>query len=318
MSEYAFIDTYLSFRKAKPRIQGSTQFYTRGLKLCCECSFRGERERTCEVEPSIRMMVRLHNRRLQKLSEMKMPCEHGPSNILGMMVEGQELLAAACRDCGDIKLMNLETEETHVAYSSEEEPDRLCHGEAGRMWVYCFGDRTVRELNCGSKTFTETGRTVNTTHFCDDMCYLPAPHRALILSHYQWMEAVFCETGQQLLRLEGEVDGNPWRVTVHPELQLLLMADWDNNRILVVDPETGSPLQTFPSTNPQFFWWSRGWLLLLHHKFGGKRRISHLRLVDMEKGESCSGLLLVPKFTIILLFNSRSVCCTELANYFVF
>ncbi len=61
MSEYAFIDTYLSFRKAKPRIQGSTQFYTRGLKLCCECSFRGERERTCEVELSIGTMVQLHN-----------------------------------------------------------------------------------------------------------------------------------------------------------------------------------------------------------------------------------------------------------------
>ena len=53
--------TYLSFSKAKPRIQGSTRLYTRGLKLCCEYSFRGEQERTCEFEPSIRTTVRLHN-----------------------------------------------------------------------------------------------------------------------------------------------------------------------------------------------------------------------------------------------------------------
>ncbi len=56
-----FILSYLSFRKVKPRVQGSTQFYTRGLKLCCECSFRGEQERTCVFEPNIGTMVWLHN-----------------------------------------------------------------------------------------------------------------------------------------------------------------------------------------------------------------------------------------------------------------
>ncbi len=81
---------------------------------------------------------------------MKLPCEHRPSDMLGVMVEGQELLAVACRECRDINLMNLETGETHVAYSSENGPFTLCHGEAGRMWVYCRGHYTVRELNCSS------------------------------------------------------------------------------------------------------------------------------------------------------------------------
>ncbi len=52
--------TYLSFREAKPSLQGSTRFYRQGLKLSCRYSFRGERERTC-VRTKCQMMVRLHN-----------------------------------------------------------------------------------------------------------------------------------------------------------------------------------------------------------------------------------------------------------------
>ncbi len=245
---------------------------------------------TARDAPEALHQYRLEGGRLQKLRPVNMPCEHKYScDILGVMVEGQELLAVACRWCGDIKLMNLEIGETHIAYSSEKEPFTLCHGEVGRIWVYCEGDDTVRELNCSSKTFTKTGRTVNTTDRCWYMHQLPTPHRALVLSHDDWLEAVSCETGQQLWRLEGKVDGeriDPRGVTVHPELQLLLVADWHNNRILVLDPETGSPLQTFhsPEPHPWHFCWSRVQLLLLHDA-GGKEHISHLRLFDPQKGE---------------------------------
>ncbi len=244
---------------------------------------------TAEDAPWVLHQYRLEGGKLQKLRQVKLPCEHKYThNILGVMVEGQELLAVACLYCRDIKLMNLETRETQVAYSSEKKPYRLCHGEAGRMWVYCRGDDTVRELNCSSKTFTETGRSVNPTGHVYNMCYLPAPHRALVLCCHDWLEAVSCETGQQLWRLD-DVDGeriDPQGVTLHPEFQLLLVADWSNNRILVLDPETWSPLQTFPSHYPRAFWWSRGRLLLLQSALLAERCISHLRLVDPEKGES--------------------------------
>ncbi len=44
--------TYLSPLGKKPRKQYHRWFYNRGLKLCYKCSFRGEREGTCVVEPS--------------------------------------------------------------------------------------------------------------------------------------------------------------------------------------------------------------------------------------------------------------------------
>ncbi len=197
------------------------------------------------------------------------------------MVKGQELVAVVCERCGDIRVMNLETGENHIAYISKKGPHRLCHGEVGRMWVVCRRDDTVRELNCSSKTFTETGRTVNTTLHCDNMCYLPTPHRALILSHYhKWIEAVSCETGQQL----WSVAGLSGAVTFHPQHQLLLVARTDTHQILALDPKTGSTAHTFYSYLPRHFCWSRGRLLVLHT---ARTYISHLQLIDEEKGESC-------------------------------
>ncbi len=273
---------------------------------------------TANNAPETLHQYRLEGGMLQKLIQAEVPCEHGSiSNILGMMVGGQDLLGLACRgrQCGDIKLMNLETGETHVAYKSVEEPGRLCHGKEGRMWVHCRRDGTVKELNCSSKTFTETGRTVNIAGECFDMCYLPAPHSTLFLSHGygDWVEAVSCETGKQLWRLEGEVDGKkmwPRGVTIHPEFQLLMVAEYNKERILVLNPDTGSPLPacTFPSPHPWHFYWSRGRLLVLHDSVR-KQYISHLQLIDKEKGESCSALLLPKRFITFLVFYLRSGCC---------
>ncbi len=266
-----------------------TGLRARGFTALPESSSIVVSGQSAEHAPWALYQYKLEGGRLQQLRQVKWPCEHVFSDgILGVIVEGQELLAVACKSCGDIKLTNLETGETHVAYSSEKKPYKLCHGEAGRMWVHCRGDPTLRELSCNSKTFTETGRTVNTVGDFFDICYLPAPHRALVLSHGYWMEAISCETGQQLWRLEGDFDGKkiaPWGLTLHPELRLLLVADPRNNRILVLDPETRwSPLQTFPSPDPWRFCWSRGRLLMWHPSHG-RQPVSYLQLVDPKKGK---------------------------------
>ncbi len=246
---------------------------------------------TAENIPWALHQYKLEGGRLQKLRQVKQPCEHRYNmDILGVLVEGEELLAVACKGCGNIKLVNMETEEHHIAYSSKNGPYTLCLGEEGRIWVCCYNDNTVRELNCTTKIFTETGRTVSTTGSCYYMLCLPAPHKALVLSHTDWLEAVSCETGQQLWRLQGEVDGSkldPKGLTQH---ELLLVADKTNSRILVLNPATGSLLQTFPSPGPApwSFGWSRGRLLLRHETLENEKVwwISHLQLVAEHQSKS--------------------------------
>ena len=212
----------------------------------------------------------LEERRLRLLRQIGVLCQH-EIHLNSVRLQGQDLLAVACGVCGDIKLKNFGTRETHVAYSSEEVPYRMCPGEADRIWLFCWRDHTVRELNCSSKTFTETGRTANTHYlFCWSLCYLPTPHKALALSYQDWMEAVSCETGQQLWKLEGEFEGKklqPRGVTFHPELQLLLVADRVNDRIILVDPVLGVLVHSLTlqfGDNPLDFCWCRDQLILFH------------------------------------------------------
>ncbi len=209
---------------------------------------------------------KLQGGRLEEMQQVDWPCQHEPIDILDVIVEGKELLAVACEHCRDITLMNLETGETHVAYCSEKKPYTICHGEPGKIWVCCRGESSLRELNCSSKAFTETGNNITTTHHYYFMCYLPAPHRALVLSCGQSMEAVSADTGQQLWKLDGEVDGrksSPWGVTFHAEHQLLLMAI-GHNRILVLDPWSGQILQSLLlPDDPRTFTWLGNQLLLL-------------------------------------------------------
>ncbi len=246
--------------------------------------------KTAEDAPWALHQYRLEGRRLQKLRHVKWPCENEPVNkaMLGVMVEGKEFLAVACDDCRDIKLMNLETGETHVAYRSEKKPYKLCHGEAGRMWICSYNDKAVRELNCSSETFTETGRTVNTSGAWRIMCYLPDPYRALVFACFfiGLVQAVSCETGQQLWKLQGEVDGKkitPWRVVFHPQLSLLISVDRDQKRLLLSDPGSGEPMQSIGV--PEDGLWDvvglRGQLILL---YGSRIILAELKQDDHAEG----------------------------------
>lgn len=242
-----------------------------------------------EDSPWALQQYKLQGGSLHKLREVELPCEHDTRwNLLGMMVEREELLAAACMDCGKISLMNFETGETHVAYRGRDEIWALCLGEEGRMWVHFEGAGNVmqiRELNCSQKMFTETGRRHRMHDTCVSMCYLPSPHEALAISHTWagWMEAVSCETGQQLWVLEGEVSGRtvcPRAVQLHPKGHTLLVGDWDNSRVLVLDPSTGHLVNSYQSTSQtEDLLWLKEHLLCFYAS-----NICVTQIRDAEKG----------------------------------
>ncbi len=232
-------------------------------------------------------LFRLEERKLDWLRQWKWPCEHHynySQDIEGVTVDGKEKITAACQMCFNTKLIDLDTGDTGIAYSARN----ACHGEAGKMWAWDPSrlpkrDHRVRELNCSQKPFTETGRRLDLNKIGNFsyMCYMPTPTQALVLSCHYKLEAVSCETGQQLWTLEGEVNGKklyPYGVSFHPEHQVLLVAEEYNNRILVLDPGTGCLLLSFPVYRPHAFAWARNELLLLHGP--NRRKISHVRLIN--------------------------------------
>ncbi len=232
---------------------------------------------------------RLEGGKLQKIRHIKLPCAHEYDiRMLGVVIKGQELLSVVCSECGDIKLLNLETGETHVAYRSEKVPHRLCLGEADCLWIWCWKDFTFREITCNSETFSETGRFFTRTPrgLCSCMCFLPAPHRILAFKYRDWLEAVSCETGQQLWKLDGKVDDkkiDPHDIFFHPAHHVLLVPE--NERILVLNPQTGHIQQVLPASYPHSFCWLGDRLLLLHGYY--QREVSVVQLIDQGKTHIC-------------------------------
>ncbi len=196
-------------------------------------------------------------------------CKHEyPDDLLGLLLEKQEYLAVSCRECKDIKLINLLTSKISVAFHSDMSCDTMCVGKPDRIWVWCWGDYTVKELNCTTTTFAETGRKIISRNPCWSLCYLSAPHRAVALTHFHSIEAVSYETGEQLWQL-SKIDGKmvePHGVAFSTEEQVILLADGFHRTIVLLDPGTGSAMQMFdlPMSSPWNVLWGQNHLFLHH------------------------------------------------------
>ncbi len=225
--------------------------------------------------------------RIRKIREVNPTCQHNFHNpeLLGMVVEGEELVAASCWSCGNIKLVNMETRESHTAYTAEHS-DFMCHGGSGKIWL-CLHIGTVIELNCQNKTFVETGKTFSRER-SRHLCYLPAPQNALILCHASWMEAVSCETLLQMweVRNVSENTRDPKGATLHPGHQQLVVTNSEIGELQLVDPVTGSIHQRIMSSTWGYIWdvaWNKDEFLFLHSK-GENLQISQVQLIHPETG----------------------------------
>ena len=127
------------------------------------------------------------------------PCQHH-AYLLCVQVAGREYLALSCKWCKTIKLMNLNKQkgnssesqlmqyEAITAFSGEIIID-ICQGEENRIFVRLRG--AVLELDTSTTSFTRL-RTIETGYF-PSFCYVPDPHRLLVISHYDKVRAVSCD-----------------------------------------------------------------------------------------------------------------------------
>ena len=166
-----------------------------------------------------------------------------------------ELLAVACPGCRDIRLLDLSNGTKTTAFSNKQyKPDLMCLGEKGTMLVYSLKDKyPVLELNCTKSGFTGPNGTLQTgmNQWCNGMCYLPSPHRTVVLSMASdsVIRAVSVDHDEFVWKINGEIDGamcNPWGMVYSNKHDALLICDGDNERVLVLDPRDGSHLQTVP------------------------------------------------------------------------
>ena len=185
-------------------------------------------------------------------------CKHEGVELHGMTLHGEDRLAISCPKCQNITLLDLQTGESEVAYSSTEyRPDYMCGGEGGALYVNSLGrPYPVMRLSCstGSLQGPSEVLTSGVDSWCSGMCYIPEPYRCLVLcvASEAHIRAISRESGEPLWVVEGEIDGarcHLWGVLYLQQRHLLLVCDGCNNRVLVLHPGDGSHLQTvrFPA-----------------------------------------------------------------------
>ena len=121
--------------------------------------------------------------------KVELPCNHhfDDFNLLCMQILWREYLAISCRECKNIKLVDLETLEITTAFSDEQLVGKMCKG-----WrkIYVEIKSGSVELDCSSTKFSkirqiETGEDV--LKRSADMCYVPSPHNMIVAVNWDLM-----------------------------------------------------------------------------------------------------------------------------------
>ncbi len=178
-----------------------------------------------------------------------------------LKIDDKDMLAVSCRDCLMIRLHNLETGETSVAFhSAEHSPRQMCRGEPGQLFVVC-GDQSngqaemsVLLLDCSTPTFTLVKVFLfGVEMYNSSMCYIPGGV-LVVADAYGLMAAMSVDTGEQLWGLSIQIKGQrfcPCRVVYSPTQDALFVTGDErhshknehNYQILMLNPGDGSTRQ---------------------------------------------------------------------------
>ena len=179
--------------------------------------------------------------------QIKPTCEHDVY-LLCVQVAGQEYLAVSCWRCEDIKLMNINKQKGSSGLEIEYEVIRafrgrnvrhMCQGEENRIFV--LSDGSVLELDTATTPFTNM-RSIN-TGMAFSLCYVPDPHRLLVVCDWKDVCGISCDDGKAVWKAEKGKNFDPSCLFFLPSHDVLFVVDRENIRIRIVSPATGHQIK---------------------------------------------------------------------------
>ena len=180
---------------------------------------------------------------------IKPPCEHSLC-LLCVQAAGREYLALSCFYCQTIKLMNLNKRKENISESqlmqyevitafSGKMVDSMCHGEGNRIFVQS-SKGYVMELDTSTTTFAKL-KSIH-TGLVKSMCYVPHPHRLIVVSDEHEVRAMsYNDYNGTIVVWKRELKlGCLFYVSSHG---VTLATDRSENKVAYLHPGNGSKMQ---------------------------------------------------------------------------
>ena len=188
-------------------------------------------------------------------TRMDLPCQHdGPFGwykLVTVVQNGKELVAVLCRDCKDIKLVDMETKQVTSVFQLNPDSsfDMYSRPNGGLFVTSRRGniqqlDSSFSVINTFNVGEWSAIGTVNYNIFPYSLlCHLPAPHNTLVVNNTYELRAVSLPDGRPVWsqKCEGFL---PYCLLFCPQQDVLLVSAWPKPEVRVLSPSDGSILQT--------------------------------------------------------------------------
>ena len=119
----------------------------------------------------------------------------------------------------------------------------MCHGKENRLFVDA-GHCNILELDTSTTTFTKV-KAISTgaSLIVNSLCYVPDPHRLLVVSYYNGFRAMSCDDNKEAWRVQSD-DLPAGNLTYTPTHESIIVADGSRNKVVILSPSIGSQLQS--------------------------------------------------------------------------
>ena len=215
-------------------------------------------------------------------NQTEVPCRHVQFPLC-LDISDKQYLVLSCDRCKNIKLVDSAIEEGKKVEQKAlldkpvyegERVKKMCQGDKNILYATVHGTDRVLELKWFGGKFIEIKRISTGIKYPDGLCYVPPPHRLIVVSDHDggkvqavWpsVSSVMAQrlTGEQPVSSRGRSDSYErgvivWKLSgavdskrIYPRgllylhsRQAVLVADGERRRVLVLESQTGSVLQT--------------------------------------------------------------------------